>query len=243
MGGAVLAAARPSGTSTPTARGRPVKPRAVVFRGKSRIDASCAEAAYQLIKDHGGFTVEYARPGFDSDTLKGAALYVQPGGGDVAAEVLHDMGASAVRAIRDYVAAGGRYLGLCLGAYLAGPSVDDDPTKPGIGLVRSVPQQFLDSDASEVIPVIWLKGQRARIYYQAGPYFSRQDGSVLATYAKNGAPAAVITRFGSGTVCLVGPHPEADESWYEDEDLDCPQGAYPELGLQLIDKVMAWKRR
>lgn len=49
-------------------------------------------------------------------------LYVQPGGGQDIPAALDSLGDARVQAIRDFVAQGGRYLGLCMGAYLADDS-------------------------------------------------------------------------------------------------------------------------
>ena len=52
-------------------------------------------------------------------TLARYDLYVQPGGGQDIPAALDSLGDARAEAIRDYVAKGGRYLGLCMGAYLA----------------------------------------------------------------------------------------------------------------------------
>jgi hypothetical protein len=65
------------------------------------------------------------------------------------------------------------------------------------------------------------KGQQ-----QEGRWMYFQDGSVmklsrnapsviLGTYTSNGDVAASLTPFGKGWVGLVGPHPEADQTWCE----------------------------
>jgi hypothetical protein len=60
---------------------------------------------------------------------------------------------------------------------------------------------------------------------------------VLATY-DTGAGAAVVTAFGEGRVGLVGPHPEADQSWYDDARLTNPDGIRFDLGYDLIQTTM-----
>lgn len=131
--------------------------------------------------------------------------------------------------IRQFVKGGGRYLGFCLGAYLAGHS-------PGFDLLSS------NSDAEEeisqpgaqvkhpndtVIQVNWTfstgpkAGQTAFnrwLYFQDGAVIElskHSSGVVLGRYSSNGDAAATLSRFGKGWVGLVGPHPEADESWCE----------------------------
>jgi glutamine amidotransferase-like uncharacterized protein len=138
------------------------------------------------------------------------------------------------------LAGGGNYLGFCLGAYLA----DDSP---GYSLLSgdvvdryiSTAQAMVRNPDATVIRVRW-RGQRRRMYFQDGPTFQRQPNTstiVLASY-ETGEPAAVIAGYGSGRVGLVGPHPEADQSWYRDAGLANPDGIHFDLGYDLVESTV-----
>jgi hypothetical protein len=78
------------------------------------------------------------------------------------------------------------------------------------------------------------------MYFQDGALFRPRAGAgamVLATYDTGGA-AAVVTAYGAGRVGLVGPHPEADRSWYTDADLTNPDGIRYDLGHDLIETTV-----
>lgn len=60
---------------------------------------------------------------------------------------------------------------------------------------------------------------------------------VLATYPNRDIAAATY-RYGKGRVGLVGPHPEADESWYSQYGLKNPDGVLPDMAYDLINATM-----
>jgi hypothetical protein len=45
--------------------------------------------------------------------------------------------------------------------------------------------------------------------------------------------------YGEGRVAVVGPHPEADASWYADHDLTNRAGVRLDLGHDLVEAAMA----
>lgn len=130
--------------------------------------------------------------------------------------------------IQAFVHNGGRYLGFCLGAYLAGHDPGFDLLTPDDDADEEVTQpgaQVTDADEDTVIQVDWkfttgpkkgLTEHKRWLYFQDGAVFDlakRSKAHVLARYSNNGDTAAMLTSFGHGWVGLVGPHPEADESW------------------------------
>lgn len=151
-----------------------------------------------------------------SENLARYDLYVQPGGGQDIPAALASLGDARAEAIRGYVAKGGRYLGLCMGAYLA----DDN----NLGLIP----QSLDTEAGRpgfevtgiddaAVRVLW-DGQPDHVFYQDGPYFPKANAIApyqpLATY-QNGDVAAARYAYKKGVVVLSGPHPEAGREWFE----------------------------
>ncbi|MGP3975906.1 BPL-N domain-containing protein [Streptomyces sp. 8N114] len=174
-----------------------------------------------------------------ASALAQAAVYAQPGGGDDLTAAWKEMSAFA-DPLRRWVRGGGRYLGFCLGGYLAGHS-------PGFGLLPGDTDAYIASKgasvhtpADTVIPVRW-RGRRRHMYFQDGPYFKLADkaaASVIATY-DNGLSAAVLAPYGKGQVSVVGPHPEADATWYADYGLTNPDGIRFDLGHDLVETAMA----
>jgi hypothetical protein len=169
-------------------------------------------------------------------------LYAQPGadGDDTAAFRRQRRDRPA---IRDFVRRGGRYLGICMGGFLAEPGF--------FGVFRGRVDEYYSSPGASVrtpdpalVPVTW-RGAPRRMYFQDGGFMvpkraGKKDAagvSVLARYS-NGAIAALVAPRWRGKVGLCGPHPEAPPDWYADAGL-VYGGPTQDLGDDLIDTLMA----
>lgn len=214
-------------------------PLALVYRGKATVPG-CPEAAARLLaQSPHAFRIAYVgereEERLTADVLARASLYVQPGG-DELKPAWRRLRRHAP-AIRAYVAGGGRYLGFCLGGYLAGH-------EPGFGLLEHDTDQYLATPGAEVhderatvIEVLWGT-RRRRLYFQDGCSFTPGPRTeVVATY-RNGQAAAVVNPFGAGRVAAVGPHPEATDDWFRADDLPPVYPTTVDLGLDLIARVM-----
>ncbi|WP_246637458.1 BPL-N domain-containing protein [Burkholderia catarinensis] len=224
-------------------RGAASRPVALVYRGPAACDG-CPEAiAGRLRESDYRFRVIYVGPaeklGITPAALAGAALYVQPGGGQDIPGAAAGIGKHSIEAVRQYVSNGGRYLGLCMGAYLAG--------EQGFGLVAGEidsevgrPGSTIHGIADTVTPVVW-RGEKRWIYFQDGAMLpaapAGSGGVVLATYPNRDIAAATY-RYGKGRVGLAGPHPEADASWYRQYRLKNPDGILPDMAYDLINATM-----
>lgn len=215
---------------------------ALVYRGPAALPG-CPEAVADLLRgSRWGFDVRFVGPKEEldlrADTLADAVLYAQPGGGELepAYRRLRKRAAAISRFVRD----GGRYLGFCLGGYLAGET-------PGFGLLPGDTDQYIASahaslrtDGNALVDVTW-GDQPRQLFFQDGPFFvldlARGPAQVLAHYG-NGLPAAVVAPCGRGMVGVVGPHPEATPDWFLDVGLPVPRPLGLDLGLDLIDRVM-----
>lgn len=214
------------------------RPLALIYRGPAGCDG-CSEAmAKVLAGSRYKFRVEYVGPKdkpISADILSRAALYVQPGGGDDAVAAAKSIGKDSIGAVRDFVHRGGRYLGHCMGAYLAG--------SPGFELIAGSPESYVGRPGSlvkneddTVTPVIW-RGKKRWVYFQDGTVLPKNGATVLAVYPNHDIAAAVYS-FGNGRVGLVGPHPEADQSWYDEFHLKDPDGLDVDLARDLLDSTM-----
>ncbi|GAB3833421.1 BPL-N domain-containing protein [Dactylosporangium cerinum] len=218
------------------------RPLALVYRGPASC-AGCSEAVAALLRGTPTrFRTEFCGPGealqVSAATLAGAAVYAQPGGGDVR-QAWRRLRTTADD-VRAFVHNGGSYLGFCLGAYLAGAD-------PGFGLLIGVgvegyiysAEAAVHEPDDTVVEVDW-RGRRRHMYFQDGALFrprTSADATVLATYGTGGA-AAVVTGYGAGRVGVVGPHPEADQTWYADSRLTNPDGIRFDLGHDLIESTV-----
>ena len=218
--------------------GRPAG--ALIYRGPASLPG-CPEAIGDVLTEV-GVPFRYVGPaeplGLSRETLASASLYVQPGGGEV--EESWPLLARHAPAVREFVAGGGRYLGVCLGAYLA----SDDP---GFGFLPrgadryiSMPGASIRHPDDAVVTIRW-RGRARQAYFQDGPYFAIADEpgvQVLGRYP-NGAVAAAVVPYGRGRVGVVGPHLEATDDWFTDVGLDAPRPAALDLACDLLAALLA----
>jgi glutamine amidotransferase-like uncharacterized protein len=219
------------------------QPIALIYRGPAACKG-CPESVAALLEDK--YEIVYAGPkeevDVDETTLSTAQLYVQPGGGDLDKSWPHVR--KYASHIRKYVKNGGRYLGICLGGYLAG-------TEPGFNLLPGSGQtdQYITSknavvttEIDTVVPLFW-RGKLRHIYFQDGGRFDLDLAAApteILAYYTNGKIAAAVQHSGEGRVGMIGPHPEADEEWYAMYKLKNPDGKLSfDLFYDLLETLMA----
>jgi glutamine amidotransferase-like uncharacterized protein len=216
---------------------------ALVYRGPAACEG-CAEAVAALLgRSRWDLDIAYVGPRerlhITAAVLDSAVLYAQPGGGNSVRRAFRQMKPFGP-IITEYTRSGGRYLGICMGAYLAG-------TWAGFGFLPDT-DQFITSVGSDVrtkkdtiVAVDW-HGQRRHMFFQDGAVLSAPAETagvdILARYASNGAIAALAAPFGRGRIALSGPHPEAPDEWYTSHGLKNPDGVSFDLGCDLIDALM-----
>lgn len=231
-------------SATPSSEVRPI---ALVYKndtGQAGCNG-CAEAVAALLQSDAkwNFDVRYVGPQESLSVQSGLHLpnvkvFAQPGGNGSLDQAYEEMKGN-VTAIQNFVHNGGRYLGFCLGGYLAGAT-------PGYKLLPGDTDEYITSPGATVtdikdtvIQVSW-RGQTRWMYFQDGPDFILDPGAnatILSTYT-NGQIAALVTPYGNGKVGVVGPHPEADAGWYSAYHLTDPDGMVADLGRDLIDTTM-----
>ncbi|EAT90838.1 hypothetical protein HBI56_216790 [Parastagonospora nodorum] len=222
---------------------------AVIYRGSKACD-DCSESVGRLLKNSPfHFDVTYAGPeepvDLSPELLSNADIYAYPGGPDVD-EAWDDLQKHA-KTIRDFVHGGGRYMGFCLGAYLAGKSALN-LMPSGVNIVSEIERDNaqVGNDKDTTIQVDWKfntstsrpKLEKGRwVYFQEGATmlgFKASDPHVIARYSANQDVAASVTPYGKGFIGLVGPHPEAYELWYESAKIKNPEGMRTDIGYDFV---------
>ena len=138
--------------------------------------------------------------------------------------------------IADYVANGGRYLGICMGAYWAGSDYFDimDSVEPEQYIKR--PFADVRRSFSTTAAVTW-EGTKHDIFFYDGCALVGNPTryTTVATYT-NGDAAAII----QGRIGLIGPHPESQQSWFDKPYLEScwHQGRHHELLLDFVNTLM-----
>ena len=116
---------------------------------------------------------------------------------------------------------------------------------PGFGLLPGDSGEYISAagstvrtDGDAMVTVSW-RGHSRDLYFQDGPYFRLRRGpgaTVPATYS-NGLAAALVDRYGRGSVGVSGPHPEAAASWYSESGLTT-DGVSLDLGYDLVEATI-----
>lgn len=232
-----------AGTEVDAAAETSSHPVALVYRGPGGCPSCSAAAAALLRHTKWGFQIRYVGPNehlkLTLANLKTATLYVQPGGDGTLEQAFASLGSKSAD-IQSYVASGGRYLGLCMGGYLAGHD-------PGFDLLPGDADQFITSDgasvrsvADTIVQVSW-RGRSRFMYFQDGPFFTLDheatEAKILSTYT-NSEISALVTPYGKGKVGVVGPHPEATDDWYQYNQVTDPDHPDLDLGRDLVATLM-----
>lgn len=213
---------------------------ALVYRGPAGC-AGCSETlAERLSQSPLGMDVAFIGPHEEfplkSSALSGVALYAQPGGGDDIRAAAQSFPADFIRGVSGFVATGGSYLGICMGAYLAGSEGFGFFSESVEGEV-GVPDFPVEDGTDDVVAVTW--GDTLRwTYFQEGARLPAAGAEVYARY-ETGDLAAACYRFGDGSVGLIGPHPEADATWFEDADLFDQDGDDWRYALPLVKRILS----
>jgi hypothetical protein len=187
---------------------------ALVYNGKYADNDAYKALAKQCQK--AGLTVRsFSTPEQLVSKLNGATLLAIGGTVDDINPFTREFKPHIVRACQKFVNDGGRYLGICGGAYMALSGWrEDGRSYKAMDLVPVKGDSFKENQSDMVIMVQW-RNQKRPMYYQYGPKFMAVDpkkDKILARYA-DGSIAALIRQVGRGKVLLCGPHPEADSSW------------------------------
>lgn len=113
--------------------------------------------------------------------------------------------------VHDFVKRGGRYLGICMGAYWAGSHYFD--ILDSVDAVQYITQPNTDTRRphAKAIDVSWM-GQHEKMFFYDGCAFVGDSTKfeTIATYT-NGDPMAIK----QNNIGLIGCHPESDKFWYD----------------------------
>lgn len=190
---------------------------ALIYSGMGA-DADSTQAIADVVKNV-GLPIKYVDDINTAPTLLvNARVFIIGGTDDDVESILDEFKPSTRQALTTYLHNGGRFLGMCGGAFLASTGWHDESEfVPGLGFTPAESDAYDEDFSSKIYPVTWL-GQKRHMYYQAGPAFAllpdAEATQVVARY-ENNKPAALINAYGRGKVAVSGPHPEAPSSWKE----------------------------
>ena len=149
-------------------------------------------------------------------TLTGYDVLAMPGG-DGGYDYLNSASISA-SAIKNFVASGKGYLGICAGAYAAAAHTDN--YYDGWGIAPNVKCKAVNYEGGLTLQitsageqVLGTTGTKTLAHYNGPAMYTSGNAVIFATYADsstgyNGYAAIVGDYYGKGRTVLCGPHPE-----------------------------------
>lgn len=141
--------------------------------------------------------------------------------------------------VADFIARGGHYLGICMGAYWAGRHYFDILEECNAVQYITRPRTDIRRSYGTYAPVIW-QGNPHNMYFYDGCAIvgNRSKFQTVATYA-NGDPMAII----QGRIGIIGCHPESQEFWFNKPYLKpyWHYGDHHTLLLQFVNQLIGQK--
>lgn len=143
----------------------------------------------------------------------------------------------------DYVTKGGRYLGICMGAYWAGSHYLNILDKLDVVQYIKRPGACTKRPHAKSMPVMWKDRygsiEPCSMFFYDGCAIVGSDMSSYETFAtySNGDNMAVI----QNRIGLIGCHPESEQFWYDSYSWmrgSYHDGLHHKMLLQFVDNLM-----
>jgi len=184
------------------------KPKIFLFLNDPECSVICCAGMYEALSNSYDIRI-FTKNDLSSKILKKADIIAFPGGiGNSGSfeELLEDK----VDVVKEYLAGGGRYLGICMGAYWAGHFYFD--ILDGVKVVQYIKRRTTEIKRSyaTVAEVTWKGNPESMYFYDGCAFVSKpHKQKTIATYANGDSMAIIQNRIG-----LIGCHPESSLSWY-----------------------------
>jgi len=166
--------------------------------------------------------------------FNGIDIVVVPGGfGD--ANSFDRLFKTNQRSVKQFIRNGGKYLGICMGAYWAGSHYLN--ILDGIEAVQYITQPNTDTRRPHAkdINIVWQEHPNRMFFYDGCALVGDTSKfKTIATYTNGDAMAVIQNNIG-----LIGCHPEAESFWYD--SYTWMQGKYVSnhnLLLEFVDQLM-----
>jgi len=202
-----------------------------IFLNHPECSAQCCVGMYEALHPHHAVDF-FTKEQFKSKTFKDIDMVAFPGGiGD--SDTFHTLVKPNEGYVLDFLDRGGKYLGICMGAYWAGHHYFD--ILKGIQAKQYIKQPGADVKRSfgTVSNITW-QGQPEQMYFYDGcSLVGNIDNSRVIARYPNGDAMALI----QGNVGVIGCHPESMYSWYDKKFLKphWHQGRHHNLLLDFVN--------
>ena len=212
-----------------------LKPTIALFIHDPKCSVQSANGIISALEDHYNFKI-FSKNKLEADFFDNVDIVAVPGGfGD--SDSYESLFKNNGNRVIDFVNQGGRYLGICMGAYWAGSHYFNILDKVDAVQYLSRPGTDTRRPHAKNIAIAW-QGQPMNMFWYDGCALVGDDRKfkTYATYANGDAMAIFQNRIG-----LIGCHPESQKFWYDSYSWMRPhwhQGAHHKLLLEFADQLM-----
>lgn len=139
-------------------------------------------------------------------------MLIIPGG--YTARYVDALGEEGLERIREFVAGGGGYIGICAGAYIAARTVEVPGHPSGLGIIETKNERRAGRGIRSITvtkpehPVVEGCGKALDIWYKNGPMIEAGEGVETLAIYREGFAAIVCSTYGEGKVVIFSFHPE-----------------------------------
>ena len=184
-----------------------MKPTIALFVHQPKCSVQSGNGIIQALSSDYTFKI-FTKHELEDDFFNGVDIVAVPGGIGDSDSFEYLMRTNGQR-IRNFVASGGRYLGVCMGAYWA--DTDYFGLLDNIRVIQYIRSPRTDTHRphAKEMPVQW-NGESTSMYFYDGCTYTGSGNYDTVAHYPNGDPMAIM----QGRVGLIGCHPEANQHWY-----------------------------
>ena len=185
-----------------------MKPTIALFIYDPKCSVQSANGIMQALGNHYNFKI-FSKNTVEDNFFDNVDMIAVPGGfGD--ADTYKTLLKNNQKRVREFVDAGGKYLGICMGAYWAGSHYFN--LLDGVDAVQYLRRPGTDTRRphAKEMSITWQGQEDSMFWYDGCAFVGHGRYRTIATYS-NGDPMAII----QGNLGLIGCHPEAEQFWYD----------------------------
>jgi hypothetical protein len=213
-----------------------MKPTIALFIADPKCSVQSSNGIIKALSAFYNFKI-FSKNELEYNFFEGVDLIAVPGGiGD--ASSFDSLFKANGQRVKEFVNNGGRYLGICMGAYWAG--------KHYFNILKDVDAvQYLTRPGTDTrrphaknISVVWNNTPMNMFWYDGCALVGDESKfTTIARYTGNNDPMAIM----QGRIGLIGAHPESEEFWYQSYSYlkgKYHNGSHHTLLLEFVDQLM-----
>ena len=207
---------------------------------RSRDSISCGDGVIETMSPYYNINI-FKKEECTSETFENVDMLVFPGGVGDADDYFHMFPRKRANAVVEFIENGGAYLGICVGAYWAGPKYFDI-------LNGAEPVQYIKRPTADIMRSINIaahctwEGKEEQIFFRDGCTFvgDLSHSEIVSTYF-NKEPMCIV----QGNIGVMGACLDSLEWWYDNKKLKqyWHEGKHHKLLLEFVDKLINQKER